>query len=121
MNKYSKLNKEIDKVRKLWSNIGFSRLSRINNKANNIRFIILTYDNRSYDFVRDVNEILKNKHPYGELIFSGHEDNFNELNSTNVKSYNVTVFKDTNLEENEYIEKLILFYKNLLDVLTKYK
>ena len=120
MNKFDNINSKIKIAIDNWNKLEFSKLSRIENKGNTIRFLILTYDNNSYNFVRDINDLLKNKHPYGELIFSGHDDIMTESSSTNFKVYKITVFKDTNIEEDEYLEKLLIFYENLSNLIKKY-
>ncbi len=120
MNKFDNINNKIKKTIDSWNELEFSKLSRIENKGNTIRFLILTYDNKSYSLVRDINDLLKNKHPYGELIFSGHDDIMTESSSTNFKVYKIIVFKDTNIEEDEYVEKLLIFYENLSNLIKKY-
>lgn len=121
MNKYNNINSEIQQVINMWNKLDFSKVSKIENKGNFITFSIITYDNKSYDLTKDINNLLKNKHPYGNLSFSSHSDLLNEETTTNIKTYNINVFNDTNIDEQEYIEKLTIFYKNLKEILKKYE
>ena len=121
MENLQKINNAIKNVIDCWNKLDFTKLSRIESRGNSIKFLVLTYDARAYDFVRDVNFLLKNKHPFGDLLFCGHDNLAEEISSTNFKNYKTIIFNDTKMEEDEYIDKLVIFYENLLVVLEKYR
>jgi hypothetical protein len=115
-----KINQKIQKVIDLWSNLDFSKLHSINIKANNITFSILTYEKKSYEFLNDINALILQKHPVGNLSFGGFSSIGGDTGSTILKTYKVKVFDDDKIDEEEYLQKLQIFYENLATLIEKY-
>lgn len=119
--KITQINKKINNIIDLWLKLSFSKLRNIHNKANIVIFSVLTSNENSPIFLKEINSLLKEKHPYGELVFIGYDKN--ELienigdgvnsNNTNYRLYKMTIFTDLNLDDDEYIDRLQIFYDKL--------
>lgn len=127
--KITQINKKISDVINLWLNLSFSKLRNIHNKANVIIFSVLTSNENSSIFLKEINNLLKDKHPYGNLFFIGYDkndiiENIGEgvnSNNTNYRLYKIIIFEDLNLDEDEYIDKLQIFYDKLENLIKRLK
>jgi hypothetical protein len=123
---FTPLNDVIQKVIGQWKKLNFTKLTRVYNDANVIVFSILTFDSQAYDFLRSINKLVSNKHPYGTVNFIGYdvipdtdEVAYPYSNTTNLKKYRAIVFEEK-IDDKEYIERLIIFYNDLLKLLITY-
>ena len=118
------LNNKIQNVIDIWNKLDFTKLSSITEKGNIIIFYILTYENKSYILLDNINKLLKNKHPYGDLIFYGYKNiEFkDESNTTVLKKYKIIVnVEENDFNDEEYIKKSEIFYENLFKILESLK
>ena len=132
---YDKLNQKVKIAIDNWNLLSFTKLLGIYKKANIIRFVILTNDKMSYKLLSDVNILVGKKHPCGDLVFLGFKSleikdkensEYIDGNSTLLKEYKLTIFNDEslktlNMNENEYISKLEIFYDKLISLFERYK
>lgn len=122
MHKIQELNKVIKDVINIWKKLSFSRLHSICDKGNKIIFSLYTLDQNSSKFIEKLREITYKKHPIGDINFVGYSqltDSKLDVSSnvTFIRKYNLTIFSDTNMNDDEFLDKLKIFYNKLLDTL----
>lgn len=125
--KIIQINNKINNIIDLWLNLSFSKLRNIHSKANIVIFSILSSNENSPIFLKEINNLLKEKHPCGELVFVGYDknnliENIGEnvnSNNTNYRLFKMTIFADLNLDDDEYIDKLQIFYNKLEELIVK--
>jgi hypothetical protein len=111
------LNESIGSFVQQFNLSGYGYINGVYNKANVIILTLAAYDRRSHQFLEHVNDILKNQLYAGEIVFlrNGRLHIFDTVNSSNFKEYSITIFKESFENESEYIERLLIFYNNLLE------